>query len=85
MLISLKIDDREVVLETEFEAFPRQMSRELTEEDLDELPDPQIVILSSGEVTPFQLEFLRESEIFEPGILLNVAFDGESEVVHSDF
>lgn len=85
MLASLRIDDREVILETEFEAFPQQMSQDLTEEDLDELPVPQIVILSSGEVTPFQLEFLRESEIFEPGILLNVAFDGQSEIVFSEF
>jgi len=85
MLVALSIDDREVILETEFAAFPRQMSQELTEEDLDELPDPQIVILSSGEVTPFRLEFLRESEIFEPGVLLNVAFDGQSEIVHSEF
>ena len=85
MLVFLRIDDREVVLETEAEAFLPQMTQQLTEDDLDELPDPQIVILSSGEITPFQLEFLRESELTTPGVALNVSFDGRSEVVYDEF
>ena len=85
MLVFLRIDDREVVLETEAEAFLPQMTQQLTEDDLDELPDPQIVILSSGEITPFQLEFLRESELGTPGVALNVSFDGRSEVVYDEF
>lgn len=84
MLLELRIDDTEVVLETTAEAFPRQWSLPLSEDDLEQMPDPQIVMLSSGEITPFQLEFLRESEPFDPGMMLSVAFDGEYEVARSD-
>lgn len=84
MLLTLRIDDREVELETAAELFPSAVTGELADEDLDEMPDPQIVILSSGEVTPFQLELLRASELDEPGVLLSVAFDGESEVTRSE-
>jgi len=84
MLLALRIDDREVVLETEFEAFPAGMQDE-SDEDLDDYPVPQIVILSSGDITPFQLEFLRESDVLAPGVELNVAFNGKSEVVRSAY
>jgi general secretion pathway protein H len=47
-------------------------------------PTPQVMILSSGELTPFAIEFLRESEILEPGIQLAVEFDGQSEITHSE-
>jgi general secretion pathway protein H len=80
MVLNLWLEDRQVILETEAEAFPPRLTEELTEEDLDEFPDPQIVILSSGEVTPFQLEFLRRSEPLNAGVVLNMAFDGESEL-----
>lgn len=81
MLLALRLDDSEVVLETTDEAYPENWSLPLSEEDLDRMPKPQIVILSSGEVTPFELEFRRASDAFEPGITLRVAFDGEYEVV----
>ena len=85
MLALLRIDDRDVVLETEAESFLPRSGEELTEDDLDELPDPQIMILSSGEITPFQLKFQRESDLTEPGVVLNVSFNGSSEIVHDQF
>jgi general secretion pathway protein H len=81
MLIRLSLEDREVVLEPEDEFFLPDMTVELDEDDLDELPDPQIIILASGEITPFRMEFLRESDTLAPGMVLSVAFNGDSEVV----
>ena len=83
ILLTLRIDDRDVELETAADAFPSALTGVADDEELDEMPDPQIIILSSGEVTPFQVELLRESELDEPGVLLNVAFNGESEVARS--
>ena len=48
-------------------------------------PPPHVMLLSSGEVTPFELEFLRSSELLEPGFVLAVAFDGRSEIRRSEF
>jgi general secretion pathway protein H len=83
MLLTLRLDDNDVVLETTEEAYPENWSLPLSEEELDRMPKPQITILSSGEVTPFELGFRRASDLFEPGATLNVAFDGEYEVVRS--
>jgi general secretion pathway protein H len=44
----LALDDREVELDRDFES-----------QD-DEKPEPQIMILSSGELTPFELDFYRD-------------------------
>lgn len=85
MSLALKLEDREIVLETEAEAFDPQRSDQLTEAELDDLPEPQIVILSSGEITPFQVEFLRRSAEFDPGVVLNMAFNGESELSYDGF
>lgn len=85
MLLELSIDDRDVLLEREAEVFLPRMRDQWTEDDIEDLPNPQIVILSSGEITPFRLEFLRESELLEPGVELNVAFNGRSEVIRSAF
>jgi general secretion pathway protein H len=85
MSLALKLEDREIILETEAEAFDPQMSEQLTEEEIDDLPEPQIVILSSGEVTPFQVEFLLRSAEFDPGVVLNMAFNGESELTYDGF
>lgn len=86
MFALLRIDDREVVLSpSAADAFPRDWSSPPTEDELEDMPDPQIVILSSGEVTPFQIEFLRRSQAFDPGVVLNVAFDGESEIEQNAF
>lgn len=83
MFLVLRLEDREVVLETEAEAFAAQGdSDQLTQADLADLPAPQIVILASGEVTPFQLEFLRRSAELDPGVVLNMAFNGDSELTY---
>jgi general secretion pathway protein H len=82
MFLALMLEDREIVLETEAQAFVAGISDPLTEEDLEEMPDPQIVILSSGEVTPFRVEFLRRSGEFAPGVVLNMAFNGKSELTY---
>jgi len=80
MLLALKLEDRDIILESEAEAFDPNQSEQLTEEELDDLPDPQIVILSSGEITPFQVEFLQRSAEFDPGVVLNMTFNGKSEL-----
>jgi general secretion pathway protein H len=85
MSLALKLEDREIVLQTEAQAFDSPMSDQLTEEELDDLPEPQIVILSSGEVTPFQVEFLRRSAELDPGVVLNMAFNGKSELTYDGF
>lgn len=82
MILSLRIDDAEVRLDTLEEAFPAEWSLPLDEDELDDMPEPQIALLSSGEITPFQLILLRESAPLEPGIALNVTFNGEFEVVY---
>ena len=94
MAMRLYIDDREVVLLPRCEVFdcgPGSPGASADDEDeaggadadSDEgpdLPTPQIVIYSSGEATPFELEFLRESEIMDPGYQLTVEFDSQTEV-----
>ena len=77
MEFALTIDDAEVDLDPADLILP-------VDESEDGLPPPypppHVMLLSSGEVTPFELEFLRISEPFEPGFELAVAFDGGSEV-----
>ena len=80
MLLSLTLDDREVILEPADELMPEQWSVPPTEEELERMPDPQIVALSSGEVTPFRIQFIRESAPFDPRAVLDVAFNGDYEV-----
>ena len=63
----------------------REFSIPPSDDDLEEMPEPQIFILSSGEITPFQLELLRESDPLAPGMTLNMAFNGDSEVSASEF
>jgi general secretion pathway protein H len=84
MQLALRLDDSDVVLKTSDAAYPPNWSLPLSDAELEKMPDPQITILSSGEITPFQLEFLRASELYEPGVALNVAFNGEYEVARSD-
>lgn len=85
MMLALRIDDREVVLDRERDAIPPPPeSEELYEEYLEDLPDPQIMILSSGEITPFQLEFQYRPDPFEPGTVLNFAFDGRWEIAQGE-
>lgn len=86
MAMRLRLDGREVVLEPYCDLFPCGAAKSTMneEEQLEAAPNPQIVIFSSGEVTPFEVEFYRESEILDPGYVLSVAFDGETEVVRGE-
>lgn len=81
MALQMHMEGLEVVLEPRCEVFLCGLQETLAEE-LDEVPEvsPQIILFSSGEVTPFDLEFLRESEILDPGYLLSVDFDSTYEV-----
>lgn len=85
MTLELRVEGRDVVLDLEREDPTFQDTEEAdagaddaSSDDEDEplFPTPQVVIFSSGEFTPFDLTILNESEPFEPGILLEVAFDG---------
>ena len=86
MLLELRIDGRDVVLDTERDVPPLSEPDETAtpdeeEDDEDEAryPDPQVMIFSSGEFTPFELTILNEAEPLEPGIVLEVEFDGVAE------
>jgi general secretion pathway protein H len=83
MLLELEVDGRVVELDAEREVLPlpEEDDADAADEDSDEddeplFPDPQVVIFSSGEFTPFELTILDEAEPFEPGILIDVEFDG---------
>jgi general secretion pathway protein H len=86
MVLELTVDDRLVELESwderALEASADDTGSAGASDDEDEpvFPTPQIVIFSSGELTPFELEILRVSEPFEPGVALTVEFDGKSEI-----
>lgn len=65
--LSLRVEDRDVVLDEGFN-------------DKDpETPKPQVMILSTGEMTPFQASMERGFE--DASFTLNGAFDGRLEVV----
>jgi len=81
--LMLRMDDTEVLLDPEAQALPppaAELAEDLFQDYLEELPDPQIFVLTSGEITPFQLIFVNRADPFEPGIVLNVTFDGRFEV-----
>ncbi len=69
--IALMLDGREVPLERDFE------SRDI------ENPEPQIMLLSSGEVTPFEIEMSRDG--VRGRFDLSVALDGKVDVAQEDF
>ena len=68
---ALLIDGREVALAPDFDS-----------QDV-ETPEPQIMLLSSGEVTPFTLELSRDDV---PGrFVLTAEMDGETTLAEEDF
>jgi general secretion pathway protein H len=67
----LMLDGREVPLERDFEA-----------QDI-ENAEPQVMLLSSGEVTPFEVEMSRDG--VQGRFELTVALDGKVDVVQRDF
>lgn len=92
MQIEVKIEGRPVILEPRCEVFETCLGGDSSQfsdgedENADQPNDlrPHIVIYSSGEIMPFEIEFVRESELLEPGFLLSVKFDGSTEVVPGD-
>jgi general secretion pathway protein H len=69
--IALELDGREVPLIPDFES-----------QDI-ENPEPQVMLLSSGEVTPFTIEMTRAD--IRGRFELNVALDGKVDVVQEGF
>lgn len=68
---SLRVEDRDIVLATDLDP------------DRGETPQPQVMILSTGEVTPFTAEVYRD---FNGGrFTLTTEFDGESEITSSGY
>lgn len=88
MVLKLTIEDQEVQLEPYSETFWNEVAAmqdadgddKAQDRDEIELPTPQVMIFASGEMTPFDLEISRESELVDRGIMLAVQFDGHSEI-----
>ena len=77
----LRVEERDVELDLRCETI---VCNALPADDGDEpagaVAAPQVVLLSSGQTTPFAIEFYRESEPIEPGFSLSVEFNGRTEV-----
>ena len=69
--MALTLDGREVPLDPDFES-----------QDI-ENPEPQVMLLSSGEVTPFEIEMSRDG--VRGRFALSVALDGKVDVKQEDF
>ena len=72
MKLALLLEDRQVELAQSFE----------TMSEVEE-PEPQVVLFSSGEVTPFEAEFYRD--LTGGRFVLDVEFDGEATVSQNGF
>ena len=68
---ALTVEDREILLEAAAELDP------------DELPQPQVMLLSTGEVTPFTADIYRDA--FGGRYTLVAEFDGKMEISSSGF
>lgn len=71
LAMALSLEDREVVLEPEFD------------EELLAAPEPQVIILASGEVTPFEAEFYRD--LNGGRFVLTAGLDGSMELTERGF
>lgn len=70
--LSLELDDREVRLAQDFATM-----------DINEQPEPQVIVFGTGEVTPFEVGFFRD---FNSGrFVLSTEFDGTTSVVGDGF
>lgn len=91
MQMRLIIDGREVVLEPYCDLFPCGAALSTMDEEERETaaPDPQLVLFSSGELTPFELIVYRESEYAETAVLrgftLSAEFDGQTELAWHEY
>ena len=69
--LGLRLEDRDITLDREFDS------------EALEAPEPQVVLLASGEMTPFEVAFYRELD--GGRILLSAALDGTLEVSELGF
>ena len=70
--LTLELDDREVRLERDF-----------SDMEINEQPEPQVIVFGSGEVTPFEAGFLRE--LNGGRFVLTTEFDGSTSVLQDGF
>lgn len=71
LAMTLFLEDREVVLDSEYEP------------EFGQQPQPQVVLLASGEITPFEARLFRDPA--GGRYLLEGTLDGSLEVTRSDF
>jgi len=71
--LGLTLEDREITLDIEFEA---------EDEDIDQ-PEPQVIVLASGEMTPFDISFYRDLNGGQ--FILSAEIDGTLEVSQEGF
>jgi len=72
LLLSLELDDRTVRLERDFDTM-----------DINEQPEPQVIVFGSGEVTPFDAGFFRE--LNGGRFILSAEFNGTTSVTQDGF
>jgi len=79
--LALALEDREVALTDRFAAIEEEDSEEQDDEDRAALGDdyaPHVLILSSGDITPFDLRIVRPSDRSE--IIIDMAPTGQMEI-----
>jgi len=83
--LDLRVEDRDLVLEPEVAAVMSgaDEEEEEEEEEEDDGPEPQIMILSSGEMTPFEASFYRD--LADGRFILTAELDGSFEVSEDGF
>jgi general secretion pathway protein H len=94
MLLELRVEDRDVTLGAAADVLMSGAEADSGEDDSEDaageedaeelLPVPDVVIYSSGEITPFELRILNTIEPLEPDVVLSVEFDGNSEIGHDE-
>ncbi len=70
--LSLELDDREVRLTRDFDSM-----------NVNQQPEPQVIVFGTGEVTPFEVGFFRE--LTGGRYVLSTEFDGTTSVVSDGF
>jgi general secretion pathway protein H len=76
--VDLRVEGRDLVLEP-----PQTRQSRQAREGRDDRPQPQVMILSSGEMTPFEAQFFRD---FSGGrVTLSAELDGSFEVTKEGF
>ena len=71
LALTLFLEDREVTLDSEYEP------------EIGEQPQPQVVLLASGEITPFETQLFRDP--LDGRYILEGTLDGSLEVTRSGF